>query len=73
MGIRLYIGLFLLKLSYYLRRLFVVLLTPRDLIENNKLQYKRKCVVNRFASLDFNLTDEEKAILENHIKRTGKF
>ncbi len=51
----------------------MVVLTPRDLIENNKLQYKRKCVINRFTSLDFNLTDEEKAILENHIKKPGKF
>lgn len=73
MSIRLYIGLFLLKISYYLRRLFVAVLTPRDLIENNKLQYKRKSVVNRFASQDFNLTDEEKEILDKHIKKPGKF
>ncbi len=73
MSIRLYIGLFLLKVSYYLRRLYLVILTPRDLIESNKLQYRRDEYIRDFGNSSFTLLSEENKILEKYNIRGGKF
>ncbi|MEW6008742.1 MAG: methyltransferase domain-containing protein [Candidatus Omnitrophota bacterium] len=73
MRIRLYIGLFLLKVSYYLRRLYLVILTPRDLIESNKLQYTRNEYIRNFGNAVPVLLPEEKKIIEKYKIIGGKF
>lgn len=73
MSIRLHVGLFLLKVSYYLRRLYLVILTPQDLIESNKLQYKREDYLRSFGNPRFSLKPKEKEILERYEIKEGKF
>lgn len=73
MSIRLYIGLFLLKISYYLRRIYLVILAPRDLIASNKLQYERPEFLRSFGNPNFNLKEEEREVLEKYNIKKGRF
>lgn len=70
---RLILGQFLLKVSYLLRRIYIVVLRPRDLIESNRLQYKIGYNLIRFSGQDFSLTQEEKEILDKYCIKKGRF
>lgn len=73
MSIRLNLGQFLLNVSYFLRRIYIVVLRPRDLIESNRLQYKTGSNLRRFSGQDLFLTQEEKGILDKYGIKKGRF